>query len=75
MATKAEIEALIVKIDAKIEDAIDNPKPSYTIGDVKFDWKGYYDWLLKQREYYRKVLKEDFDEIVCVTTVAELTTR
>ena len=40
----------IAKIDAKIDAIIDDPLPSYKIGDKEMKWNDYYKWLLSVRQ-------------------------
>ena len=48
MATEAALLAEKANIETELAKLTSNPKPSYTIGDVKLDWNGYYDRLMRR---------------------------
>lgn len=48
MATETELTTQRTKIITALNDAKDNPKPTYKVGSRTFDWNGYYDHLLKE---------------------------
>lgn len=56
--TKTEIETIIAAIDVAVTSAITNPKPSYKIGDVSFDWNGYVREMARLRKMYVERLNE-----------------
>jgi len=43
---------MIAKLDVKIADAIDNPKPDYKIGEKTITWSRWIEVLRKLRKDY-----------------------
>ena len=54
--TEAQINTAITNIYTQLQAMITTPKPSYKVGDISYDWNKYQEMLLKQLEYYDKLL-------------------
>jgi len=54
--TEAELQARRTALETKLKDLIDSPRPSYQIGDRRFDWNQYHRMLLDQLKYVNEQL-------------------
>lgn len=45
----------LAKVDARLDEMLDCPRPSYNVDGQKFDWTQYQEMLLKMR---REIVEE-----------------
>lgn len=56
MATEAELLTEKANIETELAKLTSNPKPTYKLGDMTFQWNEYYDRLMKRLDQVNQEL-------------------